>query len=135
MGVRANCTGSHTANNRRCPVFRREARARGLKTVYYGETTRPFTLHLKAKTDYSSRTRSLHGTGTTGKNSQSSRATAYRFSFLQLDSSEHAVEIEKGQKIEEEKEDATTAATAVAATASAINGTESARTSPRRERE
>ncbi|GBP46564.1 hypothetical protein EVAR_21720_1 [Eumeta japonica] len=58
------------------------------------------------------------------------RATTHRLSFSQLDSLEHTVEIEKGQEIEEEKEGTTTTATAVAATPSATNGTEGAKTPP-----
>ncbi|GBP72621.1 hypothetical protein EVAR_83131_1 [Eumeta japonica] len=93
-----------------------------LKTKYHGGMTRPLPFHLKAQTDYSSRTRRLHGTGTTGRN--------HRLSSSQLDSSEHAIEIEKGLEIEE---DATIATTAAEETSKATNGTEGAKTTLREE--
>ncbi|GBP49142.1 Probable RNA-directed DNA polymerase from transposon BS [Eumeta japonica] len=128
IGIPSTCDAPtaptpHTANDRRCPVFRREAWVRGLKVP---PQERPWATRGQKGTA-SSGTRGNHGTGTTGRGHRPYRTAAHRLSPPGPDSA-YTAETEKGQEGEKEgKKDATTATT----TAAATNRTESDRSPPR----
>ncbi|GBP60600.1 hypothetical protein EVAR_50964_1 [Eumeta japonica] len=88
----ADCAGPAIANDKRCLVYHRKARARGLK--------------VPLQPPQGKDPRGPRGNNDTQKYTATiPKATAHQLSLSQLNSSEHAVEIEKGKKIEEEKGD------------------------------